>query len=79
MTELKPGRDQVLRIRRDLASAINDQRARKGLTQLEAAKITETHQSLLSDINRYKLDAISIDKLLKIATDLGIKLDWIIS
>lgn len=62
-----------------LAKKINDIIHRRGLTQLEAAKLLGMPQPKVSAIRNYKLKGISLERLLQALTALGQHVEIVVS
>ncbi len=62
---------EELAVKSDIISMIASAIRKRGLTQIEAAKICGTHQTSLSKILSGKLDSVTIDQLAKWIVALG--------
>lgn len=62
-----------------LAKKINDILARRGLTQLAAAKLLGLPQPKVSAIRNYKLRGISLERLMQALTALGQHVEIVVS
>jgi predicted XRE-type DNA-binding protein len=62
-----------------LAKRINDIVLRRGLTQLEVAKLLGMPQPKISAIRNYKLRGISLERLMQALTALGQRVEIVVS
>lgn len=65
---------QKVSIRRDLVLAIRRRIAKDKLTQADAAKISGVGRTVVTAVSNGNIAKISTDRLIDIATNLGIKL-----
>ena len=68
-----------LKIRSSLMIAIEKIMARRGLKQVDAAKLFGVSQPRISDIKRGKIDEFTIDSLVNMLTHAGIRVDFTLS
>jgi predicted XRE-type DNA-binding protein len=62
-----------------LAKKINDIVAKRGLTQLDAAKLLGMSQPKISAVRNYKLRGISLERLMQALTTLGQHVEIVVS
>ena len=62
-----------------LAKKLNDTIARRGLTQLDAAKLLAMPQPKVSAIRNYKLRGVSLERLMQALTALGQHVEIVVS
>ena len=68
-----PAEAQSLRMRSDLMLALTDYVEREGLTQVQAAKRFTVTQPRISDLMRGKISRFSLDTLVNMAVEAGLK------
>lgn len=68
-----PAVAENLKLRSLLMIAINNHIQREGLTQAEAAKLLGVTQPRISNLMRGKIDAFSLDLLVKMAATAGLR------
>src|SRR5687768_1325541 len=68
-----------LKIRSSLMIAIEKIMKSRGLKQAEAAKLFGVTQPRISDIKRGKIDVFTIDSLVNMLTNAGIRVDFTLS
>ena len=70
-----PVEAEYLRIRSDLAIAIERELRDRGLTQAAAAKLLGVHPPRVSDLLRGKLELFSLETLIEMLTKLGVRVE----
>jgi predicted XRE-type DNA-binding protein len=70
-----PPEAENLRVRALMMNALIDHLRRKGLTQVQAAKLLGITQPRVSDLKRGKIDLFSIDSLVNLLAKAGLRVD----
>ncbi len=70
-----PAQTRNLRLRSQMMTALRKFIEKEGLTQAEAAKRLKVSQPRISDLTRGKISRFSLDTLVNMLTDAGLKVD----
>ena len=73
-----PAEAENLKLRSQLMTALLDRIAKRGLTQVQAARLFDVAQSRISDLSRGRIDRFTVDALVNMLANAGVKVRMLI-